>query len=406
MKKFMVILTILFVLCFSMLSYAGTDFKDVSSTHWALPYINSLKSSMIINGYPDGTFKPQANVKINEFITMTIKALGYTFESDTTDWAKPYIDKAIELGIIKQDEFPSYTANINREQMASISVGAILLSENLPSTDLSKYVQEETTDFYKASDDYCYKVIYSYRLGVITGFTDHSFKPQDYSTRAQASTVISKIINKNLRTPFVRTTEPYTVVSTLIVDEFGNDRTMPIALYAPKFNGKSVAEIINVIDIFKRTYPTGYTSYAFNSDTNSFNATEFLNHEAYSEVVNQPNIWDKINALTKKKDIHFTIRLSELNEKYSPYYLQFPRTSENVSKYPKYSTYIITTYGEQLQDLFKYLFENEFDTAWNLLIKALDNQNTATQEKYTINGRTLTLVSGYDACSFGFSIKK
>lgn len=406
MKKFMVILTILFVLCFSMLSYAGTEFKDVSSTHWALPYINSLKSSMIINGYPDGTFKPQANVKINEFITMTIKALGYTFESNTTDWAKPYIDKAIELGIIKQGEFPSYTANINREQMASISVGAILLSENLPSTDLSKYVQEETTDFYKVSDDYFYKVIYSYRLGVITGFTDHSFKPQDYSTRAQASTVISKIINKNLRTPFVRTTEPYTVVSTMIVDEFGNDRTMPIALYAPKFNGKSVAEIINVIDIFKKTYPTGYISYVFNSDVNSFNVGGFKNHEAYSEVVNQPNIWDQIAVMSKKQDIQFNILMDELNEKYSPYYLQFLRTSENVSKYPKYSTYIVATYGEQLRDLFKYLFEDEFDTAWNLLIKALDNQNTATQEKYTINGRTISLVSGYDACHLAFSIKK
>ena len=34
------------------------DFKDVSENHWAYMAIKELSDKGIINGYPDGTFKP------------------------------------------------------------------------------------------------------------------------------------------------------------------------------------------------------------------------------------------------------------------------------------------------------------------------------------------------------------
>lgn len=59
---------------------------------------------------------------------MAMKSLGYAFESKSSDWAKPYIDKAIELGVIEDKEFNSYTANITREQMASIAGNSIAIT--------------------------------------------------------------------------------------------------------------------------------------------------------------------------------------------------------------------------------------------------------------------------------------
>ena len=56
--------------------------------------------------------------------------------------------------------------------------------------------------------------------------------------------------------------------------------------------------------------------------------------------------------------------------------------------------------------VFKYLFEDEFDKAWNLLINALDSTSEAKQVIYTINGRTVSVVSGSNICLFDFTIKK
>ncbi|MCM3457436.1 S-layer homology domain-containing protein [Heyndrickxia oleronia] len=71
-------------------------FKDVKSTHWAYSNILWGVSKGILNGYPDGTFKPNSEVTEAEFMKMLIA----TFAKDeiTTskgkNWADPFYDYA------------------------------------------------------------------------------------------------------------------------------------------------------------------------------------------------------------------------------------------------------------------------------------------------------------------------
>lgn len=51
-------------------------FPDVSKDYWAASQINLLSEQGVIVGYPDGTFKPDANVTRAEFAAMAIRALG------------------------------------------------------------------------------------------------------------------------------------------------------------------------------------------------------------------------------------------------------------------------------------------------------------------------------------------
>ncbi|MCH5186379.1 MAG: S-layer homology domain-containing protein [Oscillospiraceae bacterium] len=46
------------------------EFNDVDHTHWAFNYISTLKEKGIINGYEDGSFKPDNPVTRAEFIVM------------------------------------------------------------------------------------------------------------------------------------------------------------------------------------------------------------------------------------------------------------------------------------------------------------------------------------------------
>lgn len=55
----------------------STQFSDVEADHWAAGYINVAAQYKVIVGYPDGTFDPEAKVTYAEAVTMALRALGY-----------------------------------------------------------------------------------------------------------------------------------------------------------------------------------------------------------------------------------------------------------------------------------------------------------------------------------------
>ena len=56
-------------------------FSDVPADHWAKGYIGAAKNAGIINGFEDGTFKPNDNVTEEQAVKMIVAALGYTEEA-------------------------------------------------------------------------------------------------------------------------------------------------------------------------------------------------------------------------------------------------------------------------------------------------------------------------------------
>ena len=53
-------------------------FPDVTSSHWAAPYISVAVKNRYITGYLDGTFRPESEVKLEEAVIVVLKMLGYT----------------------------------------------------------------------------------------------------------------------------------------------------------------------------------------------------------------------------------------------------------------------------------------------------------------------------------------
>lgn len=54
-----------------------TYYKDVDASYWALSAINVATAQGIINGYEDGTFRPDTNVTVAETVKAVLCALGY-----------------------------------------------------------------------------------------------------------------------------------------------------------------------------------------------------------------------------------------------------------------------------------------------------------------------------------------
>ncbi len=80
--------------------FGVSSFSDMSG-HWADKYVAVIAGKDIVNGYPDGTFKPDAKVSFPEALTMISRALGYKdgCEDLIGDWPVNYLSLAEDLNV-------------------------------------------------------------------------------------------------------------------------------------------------------------------------------------------------------------------------------------------------------------------------------------------------------------------
>lgn len=80
----------------------AVPFADVDADHWAAGYINVAQMMGIVNGYEDGTFRPQDNITYAEAFKMVLAAMGYSEDGFlVVRWPATWIAKAIELELDK-----------------------------------------------------------------------------------------------------------------------------------------------------------------------------------------------------------------------------------------------------------------------------------------------------------------
>lgn len=198
------VVSLLFVFVFMIPVYATTEFTDVQSDHWFYDNVNQLVSDSraIIKGYPDGSFRPSSQLSKDQFITMVVRAAGFEPGNASQYWAQNYIDQAISLGFLNQGDFTDYRSTINREEMSMIIVRALdYLEGTIAFSDLDQVndVVLDASDFTPEYENYIQK---TYKLGIITGYPDHTFKPQGVLTRAEASAVLIRLIQASERIAF------------------------------------------------------------------------------------------------------------------------------------------------------------------------------------------------------------
>lgn len=109
-------------------------FKDVPADSWAHPYISALREAGIINGYQDGTFKPNAPITRNEMAKIIVYGYGLEPAKDITlpftdvqannNWAAPYIQTLYNLGITNGQTSKTYGGNstVTRANMAAFTI--------------------------------------------------------------------------------------------------------------------------------------------------------------------------------------------------------------------------------------------------------------------------------------------
>lgn len=187
-----------------------TPFSDISNSGYC-DYIVVGYLAGIINGYEDGTFRPNNTVTRGQFITMLWRAVGEPGAENTTlnfkdaanipDAYKDAVAWGVEAGIIKGYDDDTFRPNqsISRAQMATFSYRLLVLTFGEEAID--EFNQPcGFKDAATVANPYVDAVNVCANLGIILGFdTDgdgegDTFRPNDTANRGQAATIILRVV--------------------------------------------------------------------------------------------------------------------------------------------------------------------------------------------------------------------
>ncbi len=183
----------------SSFSFTSFAFEDTEK-HWANPYIDGLESEQIIRGYEDGEFKPEEYITREEtavIIDRAIEAREVILEEKVDKvllsdieglYGEKSIENLVEKGVI--EGYPDKTFrpenNITRQEFSAV-VYRVLDEKAKGEIDknFSDIENEWGADMIERLSE----------LGVIDGYPDGSFKPNEPVTRAEVAKVVSVAIN-------------------------------------------------------------------------------------------------------------------------------------------------------------------------------------------------------------------
>jgi beta-glucanase (GH16 family) len=169
---------------------------DLPATHWAYQAINRLKDFGIINGYPDGTLRPNNPITRVEFAAIINRLFGYESSSslliaDTTagSWAQKEMSKAVEAGYLQLDS--THKANPNEPLDRAQTAKALAFIYQLKEATSDKKINfNDIVGLDKTTTSAISLLVGG---GYVKGFADGTFRPEKTISRSELAALIDRL---------------------------------------------------------------------------------------------------------------------------------------------------------------------------------------------------------------------
>lgn len=178
---------------------SGTNsiFNDISGFEWAEESIMSLYKQNILSGTGDRKFSPNSYITREQMAKLISLAFGYTkIGENSTDfsdvpvgaWYCEYVETVNENGIMlgKNEKLFGVGEAVTRQDATVILERALGMEKTDTSGNFTDF--EEVPEYAKSA------VVNLSKLGIITGFSDGSFRGHEPLTRAQAAVIIDRAL--------------------------------------------------------------------------------------------------------------------------------------------------------------------------------------------------------------------
>jgi hypothetical protein len=176
---------------------AAASLSDIAN-HWAERPIKSLFAKEVVQGYPDGAFKPDQPISRAEFAKIVTKTFGYQATDQTAaldaagHWAKKYINAAVQSKVMKTFGDGSFRpeSRMSRAQLAMMISRVLRLAT--PEEQFNEAWPTSFSDVPTGHWAYRYVEIGN-KLGLFPGNYQTRFQPDLAVTRAEASWAIQAL---------------------------------------------------------------------------------------------------------------------------------------------------------------------------------------------------------------------
>lgn len=158
-----------------------------------------------VSGYPDGKFRPENHVTREEATKMVVAALELESYSPASAsfpdvslnrWSFKWIETAAQLGYLKGYKDGTFGPEkpITRAEMASILVRIISNDKTLLNAEIKDFSDVPDGKWYTDS------VRLAAGYGLINGYPDGTFRPEQKLTRTEAVTMINHMLSRDYKT--------------------------------------------------------------------------------------------------------------------------------------------------------------------------------------------------------------
>ncbi|WP_405080482.1 S-layer homology domain-containing protein [Paenibacillus chitinolyticus] len=179
-------------------------FSDIKG-HWAESNITMLANKLVVDGVTNTTFQPDRSVTRAEFAAMLVRSLGIqntggtsTFKDVASNqWYADVVATAAKLKLVDGYEDGTFRPNnqITREELSAMVVRALNYAGVNTSMEISKG-QGMLTKFNDSNKIVWAKdeIAAALSLGIIDGMTSTTIEPLQQATRAQSATMLKRFL--------------------------------------------------------------------------------------------------------------------------------------------------------------------------------------------------------------------
>ena len=194
-KAISIMLVLLMLTGMMSFSVLAADFADLNG-HWGYDFVMTLVNDGTVNGYPDGTFRPDGTVTRAEFVKILSGLLslpastGEGFNDVTMDqWYAPFVYAAVSEGIVNGVTENSFAPNSSiSRQDAAVILHRVLSKKGVEFSEAEAFSDEGSIAGY-AKD-----AVMELAGGEILQGSDGKFRPTDTLSRAEAVTMLKRIL--------------------------------------------------------------------------------------------------------------------------------------------------------------------------------------------------------------------
>ncbi|MBP1966833.1 S-layer homology domain-containing protein [Paenibacillus aceris] len=182
------------------------NFDDLKGAQWAMRYIASLASKQVFEGYEDGTFKPDKSVSRIEAITAAVRLMGLRDQAESATematklnfkdadkipaWAVGYVAVALENDLFTEsDDSVQPNKEADRLWATTLLVKALKLESEAKAKMNTALTFKDAKQIPAGSVGY---VAVAIEKGLVDGFEDNTFRPNQNVTRAQLAALLDR----------------------------------------------------------------------------------------------------------------------------------------------------------------------------------------------------------------------